>query len=170
MYAAGGRITGVTDLTVRAMTEPEYDAWRTSVATAFASEQVAAGRWSGDGAVERALREHDEVLWDGVATPGMVVLTGVRSDGTAVGTLWIGLHHPRGVPGCAFLYDIEVTEEHRGAGYGRDLLAAGEAAARSHGAHSMELNVFGGNARAMRLYETTGYRVVSQQMMKHLDS
>ena len=158
----------LTDLTVRPMTEAEYAAWRMTVAPAFASEQVAAGRWPADGAAERALREHDEVLWDGVATPGMVLLTGVRGDGTAVGWLWVGLHHPRGLRDCAFLYDIEVAEQFRGQGYGRDLLAAGEAAARAHGAHSMELNVFGGNARAIHLYEQTGYRVVSQQMMKAL--
>jgi ribosomal protein S18 acetylase RimI-like enzyme len=155
-------------VTVRAMTDAEYAAWRPAVASAFAKEQVDAGRWPAEGAVERALREQDEVLWDGVSTPGMALLTGVRGDGTVVGWLWVGLRHPRGVTGCAFLYDIEVAEDHRGAGYGRDLLAAGEAAARAHGASRIELNVFGGNARAIRLYESTGYRVVSQQMLKDL--
>jgi ribosomal protein S18 acetylase RimI-like enzyme len=152
------------------MTAAEYDAWRIAVTTAFADEQVAAGRWSAEGAAERALREQDQVLWDGVATPGMALLMGVLPDGTAVGRIWVGLSHPRGLSGCAFLYNIEVADEHRGTGYGRDLLDAAEAAARAHGAHSIELNVFGGNDRAIRLYETNGYRVVTQQMMKNLDS
>ena len=69
--------------------------------------------------------------------------------------LWLGLSHPRGVPGCGFIYDIEVDEAHRRSGFGRALVAA-------------ELNVFGDNARAIRLYETSGYGVVTQQMRKSL--
>jgi RimJ/RimL family protein N-acetyltransferase len=33
---------------------------------------------------------------------------------------------------------------------------------------TVELNVFGDNARAIRLYEISGYRVVTQQMRKSL--
>jgi ribosomal protein S18 acetylase RimI-like enzyme len=98
----------------------------------------------------------------------MLLLKGVRGDGTPVGVLWIGLTHPRGIPDCAFLYDIEVEEAYRGAGYGRALLAAGEDGVRSHGVGGLELNVFGDNTRAIRLYDTAGYRVVAQQMRKNL--
>jgi ribosomal protein S18 acetylase RimI-like enzyme len=69
---------------------------------------------------------------------------------------------------CAFLYDIEVEPAHRGAGYGRALLALGEDAVRGHGLAAIELNVFGGNARALRLYESSGYRVITQQLRKTL--
>ncbi|GFJ94917.1 GNAT family N-acetyltransferase [Phytohabitans rumicis] len=87
-----------------------------------------------------------------------------------VGTLWIGLTHPRRTPDCAFIYDIEVDQEHQGAGYGRALLAAGEDAVRAEGVGSLELNVFGGNTRAIGLYESSGYTVVTQQMRKALRS
>jgi ribosomal protein S18 acetylase RimI-like enzyme len=39
---------------------------------------------------------------------------------------------------------------------------------RSRGVGALELNVFGDNARAIRLYETFGYHVVTQQMRKSL--
>ena len=150
------------------MTEVEFEAWSQRLARAFASEQVAAGNWSPEGALTLAFKGNAALLPDGLATDGMLLLKGVRADATVVGTLWIGLTHPRGSPDCAFLYDIEVEEEYRGAGYGRALLAAGEKAVRARGVNAMELNVFGSNMRAIRLYETSGYSVVTQQMRKNL--
>ncbi|HEX2774639.1 MAG TPA: GNAT family N-acetyltransferase [Micromonosporaceae bacterium] len=150
------------------MTEAEFDAWHQRLAEAFASEQVAAGNWSPDEALDLALQGNAALLPDGLATDGMLLLKGVRADGTAVGTLWIGLTHPRGTSDCAFLYDIEVEDEYRGAGYGRALLAVGEDAVRSRGVNALELNVFGTNMRAIRLYESSGYTVVAQQMRKNL--
>jgi ribosomal protein S18 acetylase RimI-like enzyme len=158
----------MVELSVRAMTEVEFDQWRQSVAQAFATEQVAAGNWSPDEALELALRGNAALLPDGLATDGMLLLKGVRLDGTPVGVLWIGLNHPRGTRDCAFLYDIEVEQEYRGAGYGQALLAAGEDAVRARGVSALELNVFGDNRRAIRLYETSGYTVVTQQMRKNL--
>jgi ribosomal protein S18 acetylase RimI-like enzyme len=155
-------------LSLRTMTEAEFHAWDQRIARAFASEQVAAGNWSPEEALELAVKGNAALLPDGAATEGMLLLTAVRADGTAVGTLWIGLTHPRGIPDCAFLYDIEVEEEHRGAGYGHALLAVGEEAVRSRGINAMELNVFGSNMRAIRLYERSGYRVVTEQMRKDL--
>ena len=150
------------------MTESEFESWQRTLARAYADDQIAAGNWRPDDALERALEGNAALLPQGLASPGMLLLAGVLEDGTPIGRLWIGLSHPRGTPGCAFIYDIEVDEEHRGAGHGRALLAAGEAVARSHGAGSLELNVFGGNTRAIALYSTAGYRVVSQQMRKEL--
>jgi ribosomal protein S18 acetylase RimI-like enzyme len=155
-------------VTVRAMAEAEFKEWQHAIARAFADEQIAAGNWLPGEALELALKGNAALLPQGLATPGMLLLKGVLDDGTPMGRLWIGLSHPRGIPGCAFLYDIEVDEEHRGAGHGRALLTAGEAVARSYGAGALELNVFGDSTRAIRLYATAGYRVVAQQMRKEL--
>src|SRR5258705_5752665 len=106
----------MSELSVRAMTEIEFDGWREAIARAYAADQVAAGNWSPDDALERARQSNATGLPEGLATPGMLLLKGVRPDGVAVGVLWIGLTHPRGNPDCAFVYDIEVEEEHRGAG------------------------------------------------------
>jgi ribosomal protein S18 acetylase RimI-like enzyme len=155
-------------LIVREMTENEFDEWRDGAIRSFADEQIAAGNWSSDQAVELATKANDTLLPDGFATAGMLFLRAVLPDGTYIGVLWLGLTHPRGAPDCAFIYDIEIDEAHRGAGYGRALLAAADDAARSRGLGALELNVFGNNARAIRLYQTSGYRVVTQQMRKSL--
>jgi len=158
----------VLGLTIREMTKNEFDQWRDDVVRAFADEQVAAGNWSPAEAMELAAKANDALLPDGFATAGMLYLRAILADGTYIGVVWLGLTHPRGTPDCAFIYDIEIDEGHRGAGYGRALLGAAEDAVRSRGVGAVELNVFGDNARAIGLYQTSGYRVVTQQMRKSL--
>jgi len=160
----------MTDMTVnvRPMTESEFDEWQLAIAQEYAEEQVSAGNWSRNGAVERALEENARLLPDGLATRRMLVLRGVDDDGIPVGHAWVGLDHPRGTPEVAFLYDIEVLETRRGSGLGRALLSAVEAATRAAGASALELNVFGGNAVAIGLYDSAGYEVTTQQMRKAL--
>jgi ribosomal protein S18 acetylase RimI-like enzyme len=150
------------------MTQAEYDHWQVHLADDYAAEQVAAGRWPAEGALQRALEENAQSLPDGLDTRRMLVLCGVLDDGTPIGRAWVGLDHPRGAPDVAFLYDIEVESDYRGAGLGRALLTAVEDAVRDAGVSSLELNVFGRNLPALRLYESHGYEVVTQQMRKLL--
>ncbi|MFB7842597.1 GNAT family N-acetyltransferase [Microbacterium sp. NPDC056052] len=155
-------------LTVRIMTDVECDAWLDELAREYAEEQVLAGRWASEGAVERAKEENAELLPDGPATDRMLVLRGIDESGAPIGRAWVALDHPRGAPGVAFLYDIEVIAGRRGEGLGRALLQAVEAETRRHGADALELNVFGGNRTAIALYGSAGYEVVTQQMRKSL--
>ncbi|WP_254909950.1 GNAT family N-acetyltransferase [Micromonospora sp. NBS 11-29] len=150
------------------MSPEEFDRWRDELAVEYAREHVTAGNWTAEEGVDRARTAIAALLPDGMATPGQLLLVGVRADGTPVGRIWISLTHPRGLADCAFIQDIEVAAEHRGRGLGRALLAAGEQAARERGARALELNVFGANETAAELYRTSGYRVVTQQMRKDL--
>ncbi|GAA1783713.1 GNAT family N-acetyltransferase [Agromyces lapidis] len=155
-------------VTVRTMAPVEYADWQRDLAEAYADEQVTAGRWPREGAVQRALDENAAALPQGVDTPRMLVLRGVDAAGEPVGRAWVGLDHPRGAPDVAFLYDIEIVEERRGSGLGRALLAAVEEAVRQAGVGALELNVFGPNAVAISLYDSAGYVVTTQQMRKSL--
>ncbi|MDI6102398.1 GNAT family N-acetyltransferase [Actinoplanes sp. NEAU-A12] len=157
----------MAEVTVRPMTESEYDQWQHELAIAYAQEQVQAGNWPAEGAYDRARKSDADLLPDGLATQGHLMLIGETGE-RLIGRLWIGLTHPRGVPDCAFLYDIEVVAGHRGQGLGRALLAAGEVAAREHGAKALELNVFGANKTATELYRSSGYQVTTQQLRKDL--
>ena len=150
------------------MTVDEYDAWQHALAVDYAAEKVAAGTWAAEGAVQRALDESAEMLPDGVDTARMLIFRAIADDGRPVGRAWVGLDHPRGAPGTAFLYDIEVDEGERGQGFGRALLAAVEDAVRTAGRSALELNVFRTNDTAVGLYETSGYRTTTQQMRKEL--
>ncbi|MGI5519707.1 GNAT family N-acetyltransferase [Micromonospora sp. CA-259024] len=156
------------DVDVRPMSRAEFDRWQTDVVDAYAQDQVTAGTWTADEALHRSAEANRVLLPQGMATPGMFFLLGVLPDGTTIGRLWISLTHPRGVSHCAYLYDIEVVAEHRGRGLGRALLTAAERTAREEGAHALELNVFGSNTTALGLYQSSGYRVTTQQMRKNL--
>ena len=150
------------------MTPAEYVEWQATLAEEYAAEQVAAGRWGAEGAVQRAIDENAETLPEGRDTPRMLFLRGIAEDGQPVGQAWVCLDHPRGAPDVAFLYDIEVAADRRGSGLGRALLEAVEAEVRAAGVGALELNVFGQNATARRLYESSGYTVITQQMRKSL--
>ncbi|RKN45528.1 GNAT family N-acetyltransferase [Micromonospora endolithica] len=158
----------MTDVTTRPLSPSEFDAWQDAVARGYADSQVAAGVWPADEALDRAVELNRTLLPHGLDTPGVLLLRGVRADGTPVGRLWISLTHPRGVSDCAFLFDIEVDAAFRGQGLGRALLGAAEAAVREHGITQLELNVFGDNAVAIGLYASAGYQVVTQQMRRRL--
>ncbi|MEJ5869173.1 GNAT family N-acetyltransferase [Pseudokineococcus sp. 5B2Z-1] len=158
----------MTAIGVRPMTQEEFGAWQHQVARAYADEQVAAGSWPAEGALERALEGNVRWLPQGLDTPDMLLLRAVLPDGAPVGRVWIGLRHPKGAPDCGFLYDIEVDAEHRRRGLGRALLEQAELAVRARGVGSLELDVFGSNTGAVGLYASAGYVVVTQQMRKHL--
>jgi ribosomal protein S18 acetylase RimI-like enzyme len=161
---------GMPELTVREMTADEFSDWHESVQRQFAEAQAAAGSGTFEENLRRTRETQAALLPHGRETPGMIFLRGVRPDGAAVGSMWISLTHPRGIQDCAFLYEIAIDEAHQGSGYGRALLTAGEEIVRSHGLPALELNVFGDNTRAIGLYATSGYQVITQQMRKSLGS
>lgn len=156
------------DVTLEPMTSSEFAAWREHSIQAYAEEHVSAGTYAADEALERSAAEFDDLLPTGQATPHMVFLVARNGEGEDVGILWVSLVHPRGAPDTAFIFDIEVRAEHRGKGYGRALLAAGEDEVRRRGIGAMALNVFGDNAAAIELYSSAGYSVTTQQMRKQL--
>jgi len=68
----------------------------------------------------------------------------------------------------AFIYDIEVREDLRGRGWGRELMTYAERWAVERGSREIALNVFGGNALARGLYASLGYSERSVSMAKAL--
>ncbi|MFI1994695.1 GNAT family N-acetyltransferase [Actinoplanes sp. NPDC020271] len=158
------------DLTLREMPASDFDEWYDAAVRGYADLQTSAGVWRAEEALRLSAEKHESLLPAGRATPETILLQGLRPDGAVVGTLWISLVHPRGVADCAYLFDIEVVEEHRSAGYGRALLTAAEGVVRDRGISALELNVHGDNTRAINLYASSGYRLVTQQMRKDLGS
>ena len=152
---------------VRPMSAVEFAPFRANVIREYADQKVEAGEWPEAGAVEMATQETDVLLPQGQDTPGMVMLTAEAPDGTVAGQVWVAVR-PGASPPEAWIYAIEVKPEHRGRGYSRALLAAAERAAADHGAVAIGLNVFGPNAVARRLYETSGYEITALQMRKPL--
>jgi ribosomal protein S18 acetylase RimI-like enzyme len=159
-------ITNVEEIRLRAMTEAEFDAWRGGAVEGLAAERAQAGHSDAGQASTRAAQELDSLLPDGFGTAGMLLLLAETPGGDRLGLVWIGLDRPR--PGGAWLYNIAIEPEHQGKGYGRALLAAAEQEAARHGIRTLGLNVFGTNAVARHLYESSGYQITAMNMRKDL--
>jgi ribosomal protein S18 acetylase RimI-like enzyme len=137
---------------LRAMTRDEFAAYREHLVTSYAQDMFDAGAFADlPTALTASEQSTRELLPEGPDSPGHHLWT--ATDGaTEVGILWI---HAEGA--SAFIYDIEVRDEHRRRGYGREILDAGAVAARALGADALGLNVFGHNEGARALYERAGY-------------
>ncbi|HWE68280.1 MAG TPA: GNAT family N-acetyltransferase [Acidimicrobiales bacterium] len=156
------------EVRLRPMTQSEFDALRAQLIVDYAAEHVAAGNWDAGEAETLAAEQTDQLLPQGVDTPGVLMRVAETSAGERVGHLWLALERRPGQGGGAWIYDIAIEAEHRGRGHGRALLRAAEDEARRHGVTAIGLNVFGSNAVARRLYESAGYQAATVQMRKEL--
>jgi ribosomal protein S18 acetylase RimI-like enzyme len=119
-------------------------------------------------AEEKAARDFESLFPDGRPIEGqyLLVVEEARS-GAALGAL----HYAERPLGSkrAWLYEIWIDEASRGRGFGRQAMLLLEEEVRRRGFTRIELNVFGGNERARRLYRSLGYREIAVEMGKHLD-
>ena len=150
------------DLSLRPMSQEEYDAWRERSERQYAAEIATSRDLDPESAAAASAGEFAELLPDGLASPDMHLYT-AEVDGEPVGIGWFELRQ-RASGTSAWIFDIRLDEDRRGQGLGRALLDALHDAARGLGATTMTLNVFGDNPTAIRLYETSGYVVTAQQM------
>jgi len=116
-------------------------------------------------AVEKAEKSRDENFPNGRPLDTHLIFQ-VWADDTVVGQLWLG-PYPAGSTEW-WVFDIEIDEAHRRRGYARRALELGHAAAKTHGATAIGLNVFGYNTGAKELYDSLGYTVTATQMKKPL--
>jgi len=115
---------------------------------------------------ESALKLSSELLPQGVDTPGHRFFT-IRREGfsDSAGTLWVFVDAPHK---SAFIYDIKIAESLRGQGIGRAVLTLLEDLLRPEGYIKIGLQVFYSNPVARHLYESVGYKVISQNMQKNI--
>ncbi|WP_342590614.1 GNAT family N-acetyltransferase [Paeniglutamicibacter terrestris] len=91
----------------------------------------------------------------------------VVDEGASVGYLWVGTDSSED-PRSWWVWDIVIDAQHRGKGWGRATMDLAEAYARSQGASTLGLSVFGFNHAAKGLYESMGYETVTTKMKKSL--
>jgi ribosomal protein S18 acetylase RimI-like enzyme len=150
------------------MTDAEFAAWRAESIVSYGAEKVRAGNWTEAEAPALAESSFQELLPDGPATPGHHQFALEREGGGVIGSVWI--HLKPGPQRVAYIYDFVIDPDFRGQGYAKSALAAAEREMRRLGAKTSALHVFGHNAVARRLYESTGYVVTNLNMAKELGS
>lgn len=156
-------------ISLTALPEERFPAFRAHLARHYARDKVDAGVWSPQEAPRRAEADLDGLLPDGTNTRDHF-LYAVRDASTSeeVGTLWFAVQNP-GAGRMVWIYDIEIFNPFRRKGYATKTLQAAERKAQELGADRIELHVFGHNEAARTLYEASRYRSTSIVMAKRLD-
>jgi ribosomal protein S18 acetylase RimI-like enzyme len=153
-------------ITLRKMTQDEYDVWAPVSIANYAAEHVRAGNWSAEEAPEQARKAFDRYLPNGRDTEGHYVCSIVDSSSDeTVGYLWYNVQARKTGP-WIFVLAFGIDEAHRRKGYGAAALKVLETEAARLGADTIGLHVFGDNAVARKLYTGLGYRETDVQMVK----
>lgn len=149
------------------MSGPDYDRRSAALRRRYAANLQQQRGMSGADAEAEARHQMELVLPDGLDTE-WAILRSAQVDGETVGWVWATLPGSPGRPEMAWLHNIDVDPEHQSRGHGRAMILALEEELRRLGAARFGLNVFGGNTRAIALYESLGFTVMAQQMSKSL--
>lgn len=150
------------------MTEEQYEKFFEDAVREYAEENVNEGRWSQSESIERATKETNELLPEGIHTNGHFLCSLHHEVAGVIGTLWYAVKETNGEK-SAFIYTIQIYNEFQGKGYGKQALMALETDLASMNVISIGLNVFGHNKRAYQLYAKMGYIPTNIKMVKRLD-
>ena len=148
------------------MTESEFETYMEKVVPEYAVENVIAGYWSEEEALERSRKAFTNLLPRGLKTENNYLFrVRLEENGEKIGILWIKHETPRP---HGFILDISLDQAQRGKGYGKQAMLALEEFAKGLGIETLALHVFAYNMAAMQLYKGLGYEVTSQNMTKKL--
>ena len=155
-------------LRVDPMTDAELASYLQEALEGYVRQRVDLGGEHPEQARRLAEEQYAGFFPGGVPGEGHVLFTG-RDAGTGatVGLLWLHAR-PDGAGTSVWIFDVEVDEDRRGQGWGRELMTYAEQWAREQGASEIGLNVFGGNTVARRLYTSLGYDERSVTMSRKL--
>lgn len=149
------------------MTQSEFDAFFEQLIVGYAADNVRAGYWHESEALEKSRKQTEGLMPQGLHTENAYLYTVYDGD-QAVGVIWLKAdpNHPTK---SGFIFDIEIREEFRGKGYGKQAMQLIEEKARELGMKSIGLHVFASNKVARNLYESLGYQPASLNMTKPLE-
>ena len=152
-------------VTLRPMTESKYQRLRESIFEDYARETANVTSTSIEEGRNMAARQFDQLLPDGMASKGHYFWRILNDNGDAVGDLWVLVESEKA---RAFIWFIGIDEGYRGQGYSRAAMLALESTVKPLGANHIDLNVFGDNTVAVRLYESLGYKPTAMNMRKEI--
>ena len=94
------------------MNQPEYAAWLAAVMPSYAADKVALDRWPKEDAIDRAKKEYEQLLPNGLETERNYFFAVLNDAGQTVGSLWF-VEAPRVGYRVAYVFDIVIKPDHR---------------------------------------------------------
>ena len=154
---------------LRPLRDDEFDDYVARGKLFYADDMVEHAGLSREDATAKSERDWANLLPDRLDSKDqhLFVIEDVDT-GERVGDLWFARREADADGLVAFLYSIEVFEQFRGKGFGKEAMLLLEDEAREQGLTKIALNVFGGNEVARSLYRAVGYRETAVWMSKTL--
>ena len=155
-------------LTMKPMTEAEFESYVEPSIADYAEGHVADGQWTPSEALEKARKEFQDLLPQGIHTPDQYLFSLFNDAGQKVGMLWFALRGGEG-QGSAWVYDVRIDDAFRRQGYGSAAFVQMEKRVRELGGKKIALHVFGSNHAAREMYEKLGYQTTNVLMARTLE-
>jgi len=156
-------------LSLRPMTAAEYATWVTTARAAYAEGVAAAMHLKQNQAMIKAEADYKALLPQGIDTPNHHLCMVEDENGAVVGYVWFAEERME-TRDRLYVYDIEILEDERGRGFGRDAMLLVESEAERLGLARVELNVWPSNHVARALYRSLGFEETSIGMTKLIDA
>ena len=151
-------------VTLRPMTDAEFDAWLPSVQVGYAEELITNGSMDPGAARVKADAAIAQLFPGGQPSPEQVIFV-IEANGERVGELWLAEREEQ-LRRVLWVYEVRVRERYRGRGFARAAMELAELEAKRRGLSHVALNVFGGNDPARGLYRSLGYSEDAVSMSK----
>jgi ribosomal protein S18 acetylase RimI-like enzyme len=148
--------------------DDEFDAWVEHGKAEYARDMIVNAGAPPDQAREKAESDWQTLLPQRVETPDQFIYAVEDESGERVGSVWFARRETQFEGWVAFVYAIEIDEQSRGRGFGREAMLLLEDEARARGLDRISLNVFGGNEVARSLYRSLGYAETAVWMAKQI--
>lgn len=148
------------------MTKEEFEVYKAKLIQSYAETIARNMKRSPEAALASSEQQINSLLKDGVDTENHYIFNVVdQSTYEKVGILWVMANVQ---DNKAFIFDIEMYENHQGKGYGKATLKELDSFVLSKGIRHIGLNVFADNPTAKALYDKCGYVVTNMNMVKEL--
>lgn len=139
------------------MSDEQFTSYYENAIADYAKNNIEAGLWPADGALQRSRSDFQQSLPDGLHTQNNYLFEIVADkDEASVGVLWFAVVENHGVT-SAFIYDIEIHEPYCHNGFAENAFKALESAASKLGLKTIELHVFGNNMECKRCIKSLAF-------------
>lgn len=152
------------------MSEAQYESYLSTAVQDYAQAHIKAGDCRPEDALALAQKDYQELLPDGLQSKNQFLFSvydGAPGKTESIGMIWFAVKDGR-AGRSAFIYDFSIREHLRGKGYGRKVMERLEELIQELGIDRVNLNVFGYNHAARKLYEKMGYQIAGIGMTKIL--